>query len=30
MIMYIAVGHFHEISRICRSQRLGLGRILMN
>lgn len=29
-VMYIAVGHFRETSRICRSQRFGLDRILMN
>lgn len=29
-IMYISVGHFRETSRICRSQRFGLDRILMN
>ena len=29
-IMYIAVGRFRESSKICRSQRFGLDRILMN
>lgn len=29
-IMYIAVGHFRETSKICLSQRFGLDRILMN
>lgn len=29
-IMYISVGHFRETSRICRSQRFGLDRILLN
>jgi nitroreductase len=29
-VMYISVGHFREVSKICRSQRFGLDRILMN
>lgn len=29
-IMYIAVGHFRETSRICRSQRFELDRVLLN
>ena len=29
-IMYIAVGHFRETSKICRSQRFGIDRVLMN
>ena len=29
-VMYIAVGHFKETSKICRSQRFGLDRIRMN
>lgn len=29
-IMYIAVGHFRDVSKICRSDRFGLDRILLN
>ncbi|AGH40632.1 MULTISPECIES: nitroreductase family protein [Bifidobacterium] len=29
-IMYIAVGHFRKMSKICRSQRYGLNHILIN
>lgn len=29
-IMYIAVGHFQETSKICLSKRLGIDHILMN
>ena len=29
-IMYIAVGHFRESSKICRSQRFGINHVLVN
>lgn len=29
-VMYIAVGHFKPVNRICRSKRLPLGRVLLD